>query len=154
MQYKIFSIFINITTSICKFKYYKFVILLEIFENCFLTRTGIEILYNTNSKNLSFVYFKSIDRHNSNSTSNSLINNISFINTQFSLVIFLSLYYITRFSIQFEILYIECCYRTLKTILLKIENFSYMQDLKELIKLEFLKIMSNIIFLKNKKAKD
>ncbi len=74
------SILINIATNICKFKYYKFVILLKIFENCFLTKTRIEILYKTNSKSLSFVYFKSIDRHNSNFISNFLINNIFLIN--------------------------------------------------------------------------
>jgi len=71
---------INIAISTRKFKYYKFVILLKIFENCFLTKTRIKILCNTNSKSLSLVYSRNVDKRNNNSTLKTLINNISFIN--------------------------------------------------------------------------
>jgi len=72
-------IFINITISTREFKYYKFVILLEIFEDCFLTKIRIEILCNTNNKSLFFVYFKSVDRRDNNSIFKFLISNISLI---------------------------------------------------------------------------
>lgn len=147
-----FLIFINIATSIREFKYYKFIILLKIFENCFLTKTKIEILCKASNRSLSFVHSRNIDRRNSNSTFNSLINNIFLIDAQFSLVIFLSLYYIIRLSTQFEILRIEYRCKTSKTILLKIENFFCVQDLKESIKLELKKITSNIIFLRDEKS--
>ncbi len=72
---------INIATNTCESKYYKFVILSKIFEDCFLTKTRIKILCKTNSKSLSFVYLRSIDRRDNNSIFNSSINNISLIDT-------------------------------------------------------------------------
>lgn len=146
------SILINITTSTREFKYYRFVILLEIFEDCFLIRTRIKILCNIDNRNLSLVYSRNVDRRDNNSISKFSINNISFIDAQFFLVISLNLYYIARSSTQSKILRIEYRCKTLETILLEIENFSCARDSRESTKFKFLKIMSNVIFLENKKS--